>query len=43
MLDLEVKIDDLQLLYRVDCVNYATLTNDALRARIDRVGQPLYP
>ncbi len=43
LVDLQLKIDDLTLLYRVDCINYATITNVALREHIDRVGQPLYP
>lgn len=42
LVDLQLKIDDLTLLYHVDCINYATITNAALRDHIDRVGQPLY-
>ena len=42
LLDLLVKIDDLELLYQVDCIDYATITNDALRDHIDRVGRVLY-
>jgi predicted nucleotidyltransferase len=40
--DLQLKIDDLTLLYHVDCIDYATIANAALREHIDRVGQPLY-
>jgi predicted nucleotidyltransferase len=43
LVDLQLKIDDLTLLYRVDCLHYERLTNDTLRAHIDRVGQLLYP
>ncbi|MGB3850986.1 MAG: nucleotidyltransferase domain-containing protein [Tunicatimonas sp.] len=43
LVDLQLKIEDLTLLYQVDCINYATITNAALREHIDRVGQPLYP
>ncbi len=43
LVNLLLKIDDLTLLYHVDCINYATVTNAALRGHIDRVGQPLYP
>ena len=42
LVDLQLKIDDLTLLYRVDCLHYERLANDALRTHIDRVGQPLY-
>ena len=42
LVNLQLKIDDLTLLYRVDCINYAAITNPALRGHIERVGQPLY-
>ncbi|MGB3777846.1 MAG: nucleotidyltransferase domain-containing protein, partial [Tunicatimonas sp.] len=38
LVNLLLKIDDLTLLYHVDCINYATVTNAALRGHIDRVG-----
>ena len=42
LVNLLLKIDDLTLLYHVDCINYAAITNPALRRHIERVGEPLY-
>lgn len=42
MIQLQVDIDELDLLYKVDCVDYHKIDNDELIAHIDRVGIPLF-
>ena len=42
MIDLMLAIDDLDLLYKVDCIDYHKIDNAALKSHIDRIGRPLY-
>lgn len=43
LLAIEVEIDGLDLPYRVDLSIYSQIDDPALRAHIDRVGQPIHP
>lgn len=42
LLDIEAALEDLQLLYTFDVINYAKLTNPDLKAHINRVGIQVY-
>lgn len=42
MMDINIKIDDLGLLYKVDLVDYGKKQGTPLGKHIDRVGKPLY-
>ncbi len=42
MMELLLAIDDLDLLYKVDCLDYHKIDSAALKAHIDRVGLPIY-
>ncbi|MEQ9300738.1 MAG: nucleotidyltransferase domain-containing protein [Cyclobacteriaceae bacterium] len=43
MIHLQLEIDDLDLLYKVDCIDYDKIDNPKLKEHIDRVGKTLYP
>ena len=42
LLDIEAALEDLQLLYTFDVINYSKLTNPDLKAHINRVGIQVY-
>ena len=42
LLDIEAALEDLQLLYIFDVINYSKLTNPDLKAHINRVGIQVY-
>ncbi|MEM8893903.1 MAG: nucleotidyltransferase domain-containing protein [Bacteroidota bacterium] len=42
MMDLILSIDDLDLLYKVDCIDYHKIDNPNLKDHIDRVGLTFY-
>ncbi|MEX1014721.1 MAG: nucleotidyltransferase domain-containing protein [Candidatus Paceibacterota bacterium] len=42
LLDIEAALEDLQLLYNFDLVNFAQLTNTELKDHINRVGTVIY-
>jgi len=42
LMDINIKIDDLGLFYKVDLVDYSKKKGSPLGSHIDRVGKPLY-
>lgn len=42
IMDINIKINDLGLLYKVDLVDYSKKKGTPLGSHIDRVGKPLY-
>ncbi|MBD3627788.1 nucleotidyltransferase domain-containing protein [Cyclobacterium sp.] len=42
LLDIEAALEDLQLLYNFDLVNFLQITNTALKDHINRVGKVVY-
>jgi predicted nucleotidyltransferase len=42
LLNIECELEDLQLLYKIDVLNYDNLNNADLKAHIDRVGRIVY-
>jgi len=42
MLNIQIALDDLDLLYKIDLLNYNTIKEPALKDHIDRVGVVFY-
>ncbi|MDR0894118.1 MAG: nucleotidyltransferase domain-containing protein [Prevotellaceae bacterium] len=43
LMDIRVQIDDLELLYKVDVIDYNKNIGTPIGEHIDRVGKPFYP
>lgn len=42
LMDINIQIDDLALLYKVDIIDYAKVADEPIGKHIDRVGKTLY-
>ncbi|WP_293671997.1 nucleotidyltransferase domain-containing protein [uncultured Parabacteroides sp.] len=43
LLDIQIELDKLELLYKIDLILYDAIKEPALREHIDRVGKLFYP